>query len=295
MRNLNFFIILATVVSIMLASCRILPLAMASRSSRSGVTDSRTVQRNGHIENRRPGPIDASVPTCAKPRPNEVSVCRAIEQQILASTVRLEWHIKIKNDSGSGYRFTDGNTGFATIKEGRYLVTHNHPGVPLSGLQKGELTTISVYAANGQPIWIEGPLEAITIVIEDPETLVLDFGSYSGEGLFGSRGMVSAESKAWESLSLQPGMEVAQIDWDGKTAHVNWVTIEKIITASGTPRLELAGSVRPGASGGGLFWNGYHIANTKSQVTAYDENKGTVLRQYSVAALNSRQVTARLQ
>ena len=239
--------------------------------------------------NNHPPPIGASSPSCASPVPDKADECKKRERQILASTVRLEWHFKIKNDGGE-YTFLDGSTGFATIKAGRYLVTHNHIGVLLSGLKKGELTTVSVFTANGQPIWIDGPLEAITITVEEPETLVLDFGGYSGQGLFGSRGLPSAEFKAWESLSLQPGLEVAQINWDGVTPHVDWVTIDEIITAGNSPKLELANSVAPGTSGGGVFWNGYHIANTLAQVTAYGQNSGVVLREYSVAALNSSQV-----
>jgi hypothetical protein len=85
-------------------------------------------------------------------------------------------------------------------------------------------------------------------------------------------------------------MEVAQIDWDGATAHVEWVVIEDVVMNDGTPRLELANAVMRGASGGGVFWNGYHIANNWSQATTYDANSGAVTRQYSVAALNSTAV-----
>jgi hypothetical protein len=58
--------------------------------------------------------------------------------------------------------------------------------------------------------------------------------------MFAGLDMASAEFKAGGSLALQPGMEVAQIDWDGAANYVDWVTIEDVITDSGTPRLKLA-------------------------------------------------------
>ncbi|MCP5014221.1 MAG: hypothetical protein GY938_02940 [Ketobacter sp.] len=287
-------IVLTVVIGSTIAGWRTLSSTAATHGSLPGPPKPHASALNGNLENSAPPRISASSPVCAKPVPDKIDKCNELERQVLASTVRLEWRFKIKNDDGQ-YTFVDGSMGLATIKTGRYLVTHNHPSVPLSGLKKGELTTVSVFTANGRPLWIEGSLEAITITEEDPETLILDFGSYGGEGLFGSMGMVSAEFKAWESLSLQPGMEVAQINWDGETTDVDWVTIEKVITEDNLPKLELANSVAPGTSGGGVFWNGYHIANTRSQVTAYGQNSGAVLREYSVAALNSAQVAGQLE
>ncbi len=110
-----------------------------------------------------------------------------------------------------------------------------------------------------------------------------------GEALFGSPGV---EFKSPESIPLQPGVEVAQVDWDGETAHIDWVVINEIITTNGTPRLKLNNFVEAGASGGGVFWDGYHIANTWPQVTTYDEDSGNILRRYSVAALNLSQVSS---
>jgi hypothetical protein len=180
--------------------------------------------------------------------------------------------------------------GHATVKAGRYLVTHNHTHiVSLSDRKDGEIVQLSVSTADGDLIW-EGPLAAISVALEDPETLVLDFGTHKDQGFLTTLGLPSVEFKAWESLSLSPGMEVAQIDWDGATAHVEWVVIEDVVMDNGTPRLELANSVIRGASGGGVFWKGYHIANNWSQATTYDANSGAVTRQYSVVALNSTAV-----
>jgi hypothetical protein len=293
-KNLIFFITLAIVIFSVLTSYQTLPLAAAIHSNLPGSPEPQSFHQKGDLANNYPDPPGVSGPSCVSPRPDEVRICHELEQQILASTVRLVWHRSIRNDNGSGYTFVDESIALATIKEGRYLVTHNHSSILLSDRKKGESIIGFVYSTNGELIW-EMPLDAVTIMVTDPETLVLDFGSYGGQGLFDAMGISSAEFKTWESLPLQAGMEVAQIGWDGATAHVDWVTINQVRTEHGTPRLELANVVAPGASGGGVFWNGYHIANTWSQVTTSDENSGVVLRQYSVAALNSPLVTAHLQ
>jgi hypothetical protein len=226
--------------------------------------------------------------------PQELQRCDHLEQQILASTVRIEWHHWIKSDDGGGYTRVDG-IGHATIKEGRYLVTHNHSEMLQSDLRNSDFNRISVITANGVPLWWKGPLDPITVAVENEETLVLDFGDYGGQGLFALMGVPSAEFKDWDSMPLQPCMVVAQVVWDGAAAHIDWVTIHDIITDSGTPRLVLDNFVTLGTSGGGVFWHSYHVANTWSQKTVLNANSGAVLRQYSVAALNSPRVTARIQ
>lgn len=226
--------------------------------------------------------------SCTNPSPGEAWKCN-VERQILASTVRLKWRVSTKKADGSGYNSV-GSIGHATVMDGRHLVTHNHTGiVSLSNPRDGEIVEIAVYTVDGELIW-EGPLAAVTVALEEAETLVLDFGTYRDEGMFARRGLSSAEFRAWGSLSLQPGMEVAQVDWNGTTVHVDWIKIESVITNNGTPRLELANFVARGASGGGVFLNGYHVANNWSQATTLDGNSGAVTRRYSVAALNPTQV-----
>lgn len=229
--------------------------------------------------------------SCAQPKPDDVEVCQTIERQILAATARLEWHFWIEQDEGTTLIYTGGTTGYGTTKDGRYLVTHNHPGKSVSHLQDDERVTISVFTIHDDPLLVELSLDEIIIAVEEEETLVLDFGTRNGDGLLSQLGLASAEFKDWESLSLQPEMEVAQIDWDGNRAFVDWVPIEAVITGSGIPRLRVGNYVRPGASGGGVFWNGYHIANTWSRVITYDKESMIVLRRYSLAALNSSQIT----
>jgi hypothetical protein len=230
--------------------------------------------------------------SCAQPEPDQVEACHALERQIMTVTARLEWHFWLKQDDGATFVYTGGTTGYGTIKDGRYLVTHNHPGKSLSHLPDEEQATLSLFTTVDDPLLLELPLDEITIAVEEEETLVLDFGMRNGEGRLSQLGLVSAEFKDWASLPLQPQMEVAQIDWDGNRAFVEWVPIEAVIIGSGTPRLRLANYVKPGASGGGVFWNGYHVANTWSRVITYDKNSMIVLHRYSLAALNSAQVTA---
>lgn len=229
--------------------------------------------------------------SCAQPEPDQVEACQALERQILAETARLEWHFWLEQDDGTTLIYTGGTTGYGTIKDGRYLVTHNHPGKSISHLQDDEQVTLSVFTTLDDPLLVELPLDEISIAVEEEETLVLDFGTRNGEGRLSQLGLTSAEFKDWESLSLQPATEVAQIDWDGTRAFVEWVPVEAVITGPGTPRLRLANYVKPGASGGGVFWNGYHIANTWSRVITYDKETMIVLRRYSLAALNSSRVT----
>jgi hypothetical protein len=294
MRKLIILVTFAIATCSTLTSCRTLPLAAAIRSSPPNISYPKVSQK-GKLANNRPPLIDASSSSCAKPRPDSVPECDRLEQQILASTVRLVWHRRLKNNDGRTYTFVDGGIALATIKEGRYLVTHNHSGISSAALNNRESITGFVSTATGELIWLGAPLEAITTVVEVAETLVLDFGSDDGRGFFESMGLSSVEFKAWESLPLQSGMEVAQVDWDGQTAQVDWATIDKVIIDNGTPRLELANVVAPGASGGGVFWNGYHIANTWSRVTVSYQPSGAILDQFSVAALNSARVSGQLR
>jgi hypothetical protein len=126
--------------------------------------------------------------------------------------------------------------------------------------------------------------------IKDGRYLVFDFGQ---SRLFDLWGMASADFKAWPSLALEPGTEVARVDWNGKTAYVEWTTIEAVIIEDGTPRLTLANNIEIGSSGGGVFWNGYHIANNWYRSTVVN-NHTCQVQPYSAAALNPDQLEASL-
>ncbi len=228
---------------------------------------------------------------CQNPDPAHVRTCAAAAEQILATTVRIELR-RWQEAEGKRGEYIDGGIGHATVKDGRYLVTHNHFGIPLAAIEgkAGEQVRISVYKANGEIILDNVPTSAFSVVIEDSETIVLDFGEYLGDGLFGMVGMPSAEFQSWDALSLTPGMEVAQINWDKETAFVEWVNIKSVFTTNGTPRIELDNGVIKGASGGGIFWNGLHIGNNWTSTTVQEANGGAVLDVFSAAALNAGSV-----
>lgn len=275
-KDLLLISVIVTIL-VLLAGCRPETTIVITNTA-AGSTSAPSSTQNSQVVTD-PLPIDnAAEPSCANPTAVLAQECAAIEQRILAATVRLEFH------------GPNGGIGHGTIKDGRYLVTHNHYPVSAAALASSAdsgVTAVSVSKANGDIILLKVPLSFFSVAIDDPETLVLDFQEYGGVGFFDSVGVPSAEFKAWDSLSLQPGLEVAQIDWDGSTAFVRWVQINGIGAVEGIPALELASFVEQGASGGGVFWNGYHIANNWSRTTELAQNGEAILRQYSVAALDT--------
>jgi hypothetical protein len=213
---------------------------------------------------------------------------RLIEQQILKSTVRiLVQSLTVKADE-SGYEIDD-TLGHATVMGDRYLVTHNHFDIPLSiRPQGGEPDTygqVLLYNAVGDLVF-KGPLSDFELVREDKETLVF---AYKEGGLFEKLGFAPAEFVDWTSVSFRPGMEVAQVDWDGLTTRVDWATIQEVDIEDGVPRLVLNDGAIPGASGGGIFFGGAHVANNwrlEEQVGP----QGEVVSELTTVALNSTAV-----
>ena len=227
-------------------------------------------------------PAADTAPSCANPTPQTAAGCAALAEKILAATVRLEF-------------YGCGGIGHGTIYGGRYLITHNHYPVSGEALSRGGdglVSAVSVYKANGDVILLEAPLSYFSVVLIAPEALVLDFREYGGVGFFDSVGVPSAESGLLTGLSIQSGSEVAQIDWDMTTARVIWTRVTAIHVTDATPSLELDSYVEQGASGGGVFYNGIHIANNWSRNTDCVAATGEVLRQYSLAALNSGSIVA---
>lgn len=221
-------------------------------------------------------------PSCAAPTPEMVAGCRARAGRILASTVRLEL-IAAKQD-GRGNELL---TGHGTVLAGRYVLTHNHYGLTPEEFGDGRLLSLSIYRADGRLAVKDAPPGSFSVAVVAPETLLLDFGDFSGQGLFSVVGLASAEFASWDGVSLQLGDEVAQIDWDGSTAHVVWARVTAVDTKNGAPYVELDSFLEEGASGGGVFYNGIHIANNWSRNTDLRGETGEVLRRSSLAALNT--------
>lgn len=220
-------------------------------------------------------------PSCADPTPEIMADCQAQAEIILASTVRLEIH-------GQG-----GGIGHATVVGGRYLITHNHYPVSGDALGRGGdglVSAVSVFKNNGDIVLVKAPLAYFTVAAVEPEAMVLDFQTYGGVGFFDSLGVPSIESRSWGN-EFGPGAVVAQVDWDGSKANVIWSQVTAVNTNSVT-YIELDSFVEQGASGGGVFQNGVHVGNNWSRLTDKDADSGEVLRQYSVAAVNTGSIVA---
>jgi hypothetical protein len=220
--------------------------------------------------------------SCHKPRAEQVAACAEMVQQILDSTVRIQMHSRTEVEGQPA--LTPGRTSHATIKDGRYLVTHNHFQYPLRATEQSGYVAISLHRVNGDPILQHAPLTAFTVVAEDATTLVLEFTDGSGRGLFESLGLPSARFAHWQKLDLAPGMEVAQVLWNGRYTSVQWTTIEEV-TAEGEPRLKLHSTLGAGSSGGGVFWQGYHIGNNLSRTRVRGPQR-EITRLFSTVALN---------
>lgn len=227
--------------------------------------------------------------SCRLALPGEARSCTTLERSILDTVVRLE----VRAPDGKGG--WEGGKGHATVMRGRYLVTHNHFSVRLSTFESMEnngAAAVSLYRADGEKILLEAPPTIFKVIAEDSQSLVLDFGTdEAGQGFFEGLGLASADLIAWQDLQLEPGIEVAQVDWDGRMAHVDWVLVEEVFDEGGTRVLVLSDGLLQGASGGGVFWQGYHIANNWQTVEVLDEG-GSLVRQFSKAALNAHNVTS---
>ncbi len=134
-----------------------------------------------------------------------------LEEQILASTVRIE--MQGWNKIGPTLQpITKGGKSHATVIDGRYLVTHNHFGYDLTTQVHPEdegYTGITLRKADGTLLLDNAPLTAFTIVHEDLETLVLEFVDENGNGLFDTLGLPSAEMVPWDAVPWQAGTELA--------------------------------------------------------------------------------------
>jgi hypothetical protein len=233
----------------------------------------------------RPSPVIAKYATCIQPTVNN-DLCATQEAQILDSVVRFALHAEFQK--GQPIDFF-GSVGHATVMAGRYMVTHNHYSVDLLALSPTNtqgLTGFSLYNAAGERIVRNAPVHTFQVSAQDAQTLVLDFGP----DYFNNLNIPSASFIAAQSAELSIGAEVAQLDWDGERAYVVWTTMARVVTQHASPHLELEHYAMMGASGGGVFWQGQHIANNWAHVTMTDPDSGAFMRAYSLAALNTETV-----
>jgi hypothetical protein len=235
-----------------------------------------------------PAQTTGSITIYGQPAIANADAYQQIEERILKATVRFYIETWVVRAGDAGYDI-DYSSGHGTVKDGRFLVTHNHFNVPLSirpRYGESELyTSLSLANSRGE-ILFKGPLSDFEVVWEDPETVVI---AHKNDGFFEKLGFESAEFEEWSSVPLEAGMEVAQVDWDGTTTRVDWATVQEVSVQDGTPRLVLADDVTIGASGGGIFWQGVHIANNWRQVQQFD-GSGTLINAVTTVALNSAEV-----
>lgn len=246
------------------------------------------------IDNYNPVAAGEPQTISTDPTPLTAATRRELETKILATTVRIE--MQGWNKIGPTLQpISNGGKSHATIVAGRYLVTHNHFGFDLTALASDEeegYTGITLRKADGSLLLENAPLNSFTIAHADLETLVLEFVDENDNGLFDALGQPSAETLAWDAVPWQVGTELAHIDWDKDTAHVDWVTVDAVNLDGEVPHLQVSNFAQDGASGGGAFWNGYHVGNNWAKNVEKDPQTNEVTRLYTIIALNSAEVVA---
>ena len=246
--------------------------------------DSGSLASNGQTA-AAAGTNQAAPVSCAAPRGAEVQGCRKLEAEILDATLRLQIVVKTLDPLGVD-RPANMSIGHATVMAGRFLVTHNHFALSPTDLRDGRLLSLSAYRADGSPAIHQAPAHTFSVLVAGPHALVFDFGHYAGQGALDYLGISSARFAAWQSLELQPGTEVAQVNWDGRETYVDWVRVSGMHHEGGAPVLRLDSFVQQGASGGGVFYAGYHVGNNWYRHTAKQTSAGQLPGQYTAVALN---------
>ena len=236
----------------------------------------------------------ASVSCISPSSTQEQAACAEMEASILAATIRIELHTWA---TFGGHTKDITTKSHATILDGKYLVTHNHYKYALTEQVEayGEIkgyTGVSLRTFSGDLLIENAPLNAFSIVYEDPQTLVLAFIDESDAGLFEAAGLPPAQFADTDSIPLEEGTELAQIDWDGETAHVDWVQVDNLSLNIEVPQLQVNNFPKKGCSGGGVFWNGIHIGNNWGKNVEADPDTDEITRRYSTIALNTSAVVA---
>lgn len=210
--------------------------------------------------------------------------CQKMEQEILNSTIRVQIENWVVLPGEKGYDIQS-SIGHATVMNGRYLVTHSHFKLPLNLGEQTEdwesYNVVYLFNSKGEQVH-KGPLSDFELIGDDAETMII---AHKEDGFFETLGFVSANFQSWSDLSLATGMTVAQIDWDGVNTRVDWAIVQEVILEEGTPRLVLTDEVLIGASGGGVFWNGTHVANIW-RIEEQIDPAGAVIGAVTTVALN---------
>jgi hypothetical protein len=208
--------------------------------------------------------------------------CQELEAAILSATVRVHLQVWRILPDESGYDL-DESIGHATLRDGRYLVTHNHYALLEHAGMPDTAISVALYDHTGRYLF-SSPLTDYRISQAGAETLVLEMkNDFHRDQL--AAAITSASFAGYRSLKLRQGTAVAQVDWDGRVSRVDWTAVEEVITRDGLPRLLLSDGITGGGSGGGVFWNGVHIANNWQSHERLDA-QGNILFATSLAPLN---------
>ncbi|NJN53520.1 MAG: RHS repeat-associated core domain-containing protein [Anaerolineae bacterium] len=224
-----------------------------------------------------PSPTSTPTPTSGTPAPVYTSAPQAtpapigtpslLEQQILASTILLEFTYQGADACPIGSILSCQAFSHGTIVDDQTLLSHNH-----FDEFKYSISRITLYDSSGNLIQYNGSVTQRFTEGEQSSTFEFDSSVFSGQ--------TSATFENNISSGVQVGDEVAVIDWDGAnpgSTKVVWANVMSISTYDGVPSLQVDVNVNKGASGGGIFFNGSHIAN--------NTNTG-LYGSYSWAAIN---------
>lgn len=236
-----------------------------------------------------------STHTAVSPPPSATNGHPPVEQLMREATVRLAVETWLVHEGERGYTILK-SEGHGTVVNGRFLITHNHHTIPLSlsetGLDPDIYTRLFIFNTDGELINTL-PFTDFQIGLREPQMLLLVYVGEKSETPFGTVGLGVEQVLAGTAVLLEPGVEIAQIDWDGSSTHVDWTVVTAVYPQHIPPCLELDHQPQFGASGGGIFWLGQHIGNTWLKGSRSSAANGTIC-QYSKAALNSPELLAYL-
>ncbi|RMG76478.1 MAG: RHS repeat-associated core domain-containing protein [Chloroflexi bacterium] len=193
-------------------------------------------------------PMPTTTPT---PAPTPTPTPDPVVQQILDSTVLLQIQYQGPTACPVGTaQFCIANS-HGTVLDDQTILSHNH-------FQELSFSihSITLYDAYGNVIPSNGGFTQQYLSNSQTSTLTFASGTFSSQtpATFGN---VS-------TTGIQNGDRVAVIDWDGinpGSTHVVWANVTDISNHDGTQALKVDVTVNGGASGGGVFFNGTHIAN----------------------------------
>ncbi|MCL4872360.1 MAG: RHS repeat-associated core domain-containing protein, partial [Anaerolineae bacterium] len=195
---------------------------------------------------------DPSDPLCLPPSsPTPPATPNPIEQQILDATVMILIEYQGDTQCPIGSSRTCTIPYHATVMNDHTLLSHNHFRAFDLNLP---IHRIHLYDAYGNSIPVNGQI--LQRYADETSTLTFNQGTFSNQtaAIFGD--VVSS--------GVQVGDKVVVITWDGTnvgSTYAVWANITTIADENGIPSFAIDIKLPGGASGGGIYFNGVHIAN----------------------------------